>query len=76
MIDFGYRIVQTKYLRPRLERERSRDGSCFNLSAAARNKAKLDDASKLWVDHRERVIYGPPHVIEKLMAHLPRGEHA
>lgn len=66
----GYRLVSVPYLRPRLERERPRDRSCINLSAVARNKARLDDASKAYVDKSARTIYGPPHVIAAIMQRL------
>lgn len=69
-LPLGYSVIPVRYLRPYQERERSRDGSCHNLSAAKRNKERRDEASKVWVDHRTRTIYGPPHVVAKLWAML------
>jgi hypothetical protein len=41
----GYKLISVRFLpRPRLERERARDGLCVNLSAAERNRKKMDDA--------------------------------
>ena len=68
----GYRIHRLRWLDPRLERERSRDGSCTNLSAAERNRKKLDAANMVSIDHVNRAIHCPTHVYRALMAALDK----
>jgi hypothetical protein len=69
----GYRLVVLRHLDPKLERDRSRDGSCVNLSAVARNAKRLEEASHAWVDHSARRIICPTHVYEALRRSLPDG---
>jgi hypothetical protein len=66
----GYNIISLRWLAPRLERERARDGSCVNLSAAERNRKKLADASTVHVNHADRTIICAPHVYKALRAAL------
>jgi hypothetical protein len=72
MIFPSYAIFVDRALGPgRLERERSRDGSCVNLSAMERNAKRLLDASRVYVDESSRRIYCAPHVkaqLEKAIA--------
>jgi hypothetical protein len=72
----GYRIIPIRWLAPRLERERSRDGSCTNLSAIERNRKKLDDASKVYVNHVDRTIVCAPHVYKSVRVALETLEKA
>lgn len=67
----GYAVFVVRALDPRLERERSRDGSCVNLSARVRNAKRLGDASKVLIDHEKRQIHCPTHVFEALRKQVP-----
>lgn len=51
----GYAFFVVRAMDPRLERERSRDGSCVNLSARTRNAKRA-----------RRQIHCPTHVFEAL----------
>lgn len=62
----GWKIVPDRHLRPFQERERSRDGSCLNLSAVSRNRERRIDASKLYVMKAERTIFCAPHMVEEI----------
>jgi hypothetical protein len=56
---------------PRLERERSRDGSSLNLSAIERNAKRLAETSRVYVDERNGRFYCAPHMkalLEKAIA--------
>lgn len=68
----GYMIIVDRHLDPRLERVRSRDLSCFNLSADARNRVKLAEASTVYVMHDKRLIVCPTHVKAQLEKQLAR----
>lgn len=70
----GYAVFVVRAMDPRLERERSRDGSCVNLSARARNAKRFEDASKVFIDHAKRQIHCPTHVFESLRKQLPEVE--
>lgn len=67
----GYAVFVVRALDPRLERERSRDGSCVNLSARTRNAKRLEEASKVVIDHARRQIHCPTHVFESLRKQVP-----
>lgn len=69
----GYLVFAVRALDPRLERERSRDGSCVNLSAQERNAKRLEDASQVFIDHANRSIHCPTHVVEALSRSIPKG---
>jgi len=68
----GYNIVRVHWLDPRLERERSRDGSCLNLSAAERNRKKFEEARVAYVDHANRTIICATHVYYALREALAK----
>lgn len=74
----GYDIYVLRYLSPRppLERERSRDRSCINLSAALRNRKKMEEARVAWVNHDTRSIYCAPWVYKELRAALEKDRGA
>lgn len=58
-----FQIIVSRELGPgRLERERSRDGSCVNLSAIERNAKRLQECSRVLVDERNGRIYCAPHM--------------
>lgn len=70
-VTFGYRIMVDRKLDPKLERERSHDRSCINLSAVARNKERLADSAKAYVLEDERLIVCPTHVFAALRKQIP-----
>lgn len=66
----GYDVYVDRALAPRLERERSRDGSCVNLSAVERNRKKLADSSTMLVFNGERRVVCAPHVFAELQKRI------
>jgi hypothetical protein len=52
----------------RLERERSRDGSCLNVSAVERNRKRISEIDDLFVDENGNVIVFDTETSRRLLA--------